>query len=90
MTVSNFMSRKNANNFYLLITGLEINFEEDDYSIEEGGLLSTTIRFQFRQNQNPFTVLLCPVSISEAENRNLGFFFESDTIHAISRATPGW
>ena len=90
MTVSNFMSRKNANNFYLLITGLEISFEEDDYSIEEGGLLSTTIRFQFRHNQNPFTVLLCPVSIDEAENRNLGFFFESDIIDEISRATPGW
>ena len=89
MTVSNFMSRKNANNFYLPITGLEINFEEDDYLIEEGGLLSTTIRFQFRQNQNPFTVLLCPVSIGEAENRGVGIFFDSDYIDEFSRATPG-
>ena len=89
MIVSNFMSSKNVNNFYLLITGLEINFEEDDYSITEGGLLSTTIRFQFRQNQNPFTVLLCPVSIDEAENRGVGFFFESDTIDEFFRATPG-
>ena len=55
-------------------------------------MLSTIypIRFQFRQNQNPFTVLLCPVSIDEAENRGLGFFFESDAILGISRATPGW
>ena len=72
------------------ITGLEINFEEDHYSIVEGGMLSTTIRIQFRQNQSPFTVVLCPVSISEAESRSLGFFLESDTINEISRATPGW
>ena len=73
----------------MLVTGLEINFEEDDYSIEEGGTLSTIIRFQFRQNQNSFTVRLCPLSIDDAEAMNLGFFIDSGTIDEISRAMPG-
>ena len=73
----------------MLVTGLEINFEEDDYSIVEGGTLSTIIRFQFRQNQNSFTVRLCPLSIEDAEDMNLGFFIDSETIDEISRATPG-
>ena len=68
---------------------LEINFEDDDYSIEEGGTLNSVIRLQFRQNQNPFTVRLCPVSIDTAEDMNLGSFIDSDTIDEISRATPG-
>ena len=89
MTVSDFMSMNNISNSYLLVTGLEINFEEDDYSIEEGGTLSTIIRFQFRQNQNSFTVRLCPLSIDDAEAMNLGFFIDSGTIDEISRATPG-
>ena len=74
---------------YFLITGLEINFEESDYSIEEGGTLSTDIRFQFRGNQNPFTVRLCPVDIDTAEALDLGFFIDSDSIDIISRATAG-
>ena len=68
---------------------LEINFEEDDYSIEEGGTLSTVIRLQFRQNQNPFTVRLCPVSIDTAEAMNLGSFIDFYNIDDISRATAG-
>ena len=68
---------------------LEINFEDDDYSIEEGGTLNSVIRLQFRQNQNPFTVRLCPVSIDTAEAMNLGSFIDSDTIDDISRATAG-
>ena len=83
------MSMNNICNSYLLVTGLEINFEEYDYYIEEGGTLSTIIRFQFRQNQNSFTVRLCPLSIDDAEAMNLGFFIDSETIHNISRATPG-
>ena len=89
MTVSDFMSMNNICNSYLLVTGLEINFEEDDYSIEEGGTLSTVIRFQFRQNPNSFTVRLCPLSIDDTEDMNLGFFIDSEIINGISRATPG-
>ena len=57
--------------------------------IEEGGTLRTDIRFQFRNNQNPFTVRLCPVNISSAEARGLGYFIDSDDIDIISRATAG-
>ena len=90
MTVGDFFSINiYIINVYLLVTGLEINFEESDYSIEEGGTLSTFIRLQFRQNQNPFTVCLCPVSIDTAEDMNLGSFIDSDTIYEISRATAG-
>ena len=76
---------------YLLshLTGLEINFEELDYSIEEGGTLSTDIRFQFINNQNPFTIRLCPVDIDTAEALGLSFFIDSDYIDIISRATAG-
>ena len=69
-----------------LDTGLQINFEESDYFIEEGGTLSTDIRFQFRNNQNPFTVTLTPVDIDTAEALGLGFFINS---YDISRATSG-
>ena len=59
-----------------LITGLEINFEESDYSIEEGGTLSTDIHFQFRGTQNPFSVRICPVNISTAEALGLDRFID--------------
>ena len=72
-----------------IITGLEINFEESDYSIEEGIALSTDIRFQFRNNQNPFSVRLCPVNISVVEDMGLGKFIDSGDINIISRATTG-
>ena len=72
-----------------IITGLLINFEESDYSIEEGGTLSTDIRFQFRNNQNNFSVRLCPVNISVVEEMGLGEFINSGDIDIISRATTG-
>ena len=72
-----------------LITGLQINFEESDYSFEEGGTLSTDIRFQFRNNQNNFSVCLCPVNISVVEEMGLGEFIDSVDIAIISRATAG-
>ena len=74
---------------FVHLTGLEINFEESDYSIEEGGTLSTNIRFQFRNNQNPFSVRLCPVNIDIVEASGLGRFINSGDIDIISRATAG-
>ena len=44
---------------------------------------------QFRNNQSPFTVRLSPVTVDTAEIMNLGFFINSDTITADSRATLG-
>ena len=73
----------------MLVTGLEINFEDNDYSVEEGRTLISVIRLQFRQNQNPFTVRLCPVSIDTAEAMNLGSFIDFYNIDDISRATAG-
>lgn len=47
---------------------LQINFAEADYSLVEGSLLTNPIRIQFRNTQNPFTLILSPVSIREAED----------------------
>ena len=57
--------------------------------IEEGGTLRTDIRFQFRNNQNPFSVHLCPVNISTVEDLGLGFVIDSGDIDINSRATAG-
>ena len=74
---------------YKPLAGLEINFGETDYSIDEDGTLSTEIRLQFRNNQNPFTITLSAVSINTTEELDLGFFINSDDISFISRATSG-
>ena len=69
---------------------LEINFLESDYSGVEGSAeLSSPIMIQLRQNQNPFTLMLSPVSIDTAESKGLGFFINSQTIPPGSRATAG-
>ena len=69
---------------------LEINFGESDYSIEEGSMrFSSPIALQFRQNQNPFMLVLSPVTIDTAEGKNLGIFINSETIVAGSQATAG-
>ena len=69
---------------------LQINFGESDYSIEEGSeVLSSPITLQSRINQNPFTVMLSPVTVATAEGMGLGFFINSMTIDASSRATTG-
>ena len=69
---------------------LEINFLESDYSIVEGDAeLSSPIMIQLRQNQNPFTLMLSPVTIDAAESKGLGSFINSETILPRSRATTG-
>ena len=69
---------------------LQINFGESDYRIEEGsGMLITPITLQFRENQNPFTVILTAVTVDEADSLGLGFFINSNTIGNPSRATAG-
>ena len=67
---------------------LQMNFEEDDYSILEGSD-DLTITLRFRENQNPFTVRLSPVTIDTAESMNLGFFINSNIIRDDHRATAG-
>ena len=69
---------------------LEINFGESDYSIAEGSeRLSSRIRLQLRENQNPFTLTLTPVTVDTAEAMGLGVFINSESIAQISRATTG-
>ena len=69
---------------------LEINFGESDYSIgEDAGELSSQISLWFRINQNPFTVMLSPVTVATAEEMGLGFFINSVTIESTYRATAG-
>ena len=72
--------------FYIV---LEINFEEEDYSITEGDPWPPTIRLQFRRTQNPFTMTLFSVTITEAIDPagfNGSAFIQSDD---INEATPG-
>ena len=69
---------------------LEIDFRESDYSIEEGsGMLSSPITLQFRINQNPFTVMLSPVTVATAKEMGLGNFINSYRIESSFRATAG-
>ena len=70
--------------------GLQINFEESDYSITEGvSVLSDTMTLTFRSNQNPFSVILTPVTIDTAQNMGLGSFINFDNIARTFRATAG-
>ena len=63
-----------------IFIGLEINFEESDYSFTEGAGLSTPIRLQFR----------IPVTIAAVEGKGLGAsFISSAVIVEESRAEPG-
>ena len=54
-------------------------------------MLSSTITLQFRYNQNPFTIELCPMTIDEEaeEKYSLREFINFDTITTDSRATLG-
>ena len=69
---------------------LQINFGESDYSIGEGaGELSSQISLRFRINQNPFTVMLSPVTVATAEEMGLGVFFNFYTVDSTYRARAG-
>ena len=69
---------------------LQINFDQSDYTIIEGSAtLCSPITLQFRQNQNPFTIMLSPVTVATAEAAGVGNFINADTIAPGSRATTG-
>ena len=87
---SKFSLRPHHLEYSLFSAVLEINFGESDYSIQEGsGELTCPITLQFRNNQNPFTVMLSPVTVFIAERMGLGVFINSMTIDILSRATTG-
>ena len=47
---------------------LEINFDECGVSIKEGSSTSTiSITLSFRNNQNPFMIMLTPMTIERAK-----------------------
>ena len=50
-------------------TELEINFDQLDYSFTEGVASVPDIKVQFKRTQNPFTLMLYPVSHREAVKR---------------------
>ena len=69
---------------------LEINFDECDVSIIEGSSTSTiSITLSFRNNQNPFMIMLTPVTIERAENLSLGSFINFNSISPTFQATAG-
>ena len=71
------------------IAGLEFNFDYTDYSIDEGGTLSSFIRLHFRNNQNPFTITFTAASINTTEDLGLGYFINSYQLSTLYRATEG-
>ena len=55
--------------FVSFFTELEINIEEFDYLVQEDEASNPVIRLQFRRTQNPFTMTIFPVSISDLDQR---------------------
>ena len=71
-------------------TELQINFEELDYSIEEGESTADLITMQYRRTENDFTLRLTPVSIADSESMyDVVLFVDPDDIDEEARATAG-
>ena len=69
---------------------LQINFGESDYQVLEGPeRLSSHITLQFRENQNPFNLILTTVTVDTTEAMGLGVFINAENIVLGSRATAG-
>ena len=81
--------------FAILHPELQINFEEADYSFTEGSANPLVIRVQFRETQIPFSLILSPLSIGQAQElsstdtdfRLSNFIDVNENIGAM--ATPG-
>ena len=71
-------------------TELQINFEELDYSIDEGDSTANLITMQYRRTENDFTLRLTPVSIADSESMYdvVAFVDPADTDEE-ARATAG-
>ena len=70
------------------LAGLEINFGEPDYSFTEGSTsFSSPLTLQYRNNQNPFTVIIRAVSLETVVASGLEVFFND--INNTRRATAG-
>ena len=65
---------------------LEISFGSSEYSMAEGsGTPNSAIILNFLPNQNPFILLLTPVTVTEVEFRSLGDFINSQSITSTYR-----
>ena len=69
-------------------TELQINFEELDYSINEGESTANKITMQYRRTENDFTLRLTPVSIADSESMYDVVAFV-DPAEFVARATTG-
>ena len=79
-----------VHNCSVFCSGLEIYFEESEYTVREDEAGVTPVHLKLRKTQNPFVLTLRPMSIDDAESVfNVGNFINSDTIMEYSRATPG-
>ena len=71
-------------------TELQINFEELDYSINEGESTANVITMQYRRTENDFTLRLTPVSIADSESMyDVMPFVDPADIDEEARATAG-
>ena len=72
-----------------VFAGLEIHFDELEYSVSEDGTLTKPITVQFKRTQREFVLSLSPVSIDNVEaNFNITDFIDTDSIGEAFRATP--
>ena len=71
-------------------TGLEINFDEEDYSTDEGDKMLSGISLSVRKTQAPFRMELIPVTVDMAETvYNLTAFLSLNDIAKDQRAQSG-
>ena len=72
-----------------IFAGLEIHFDELEYSVSEDGTLTKPITVQFKRTQREFVLLLNPVSIDNIKAKfNITDFIDTDSIGEAFRATP--
>ena len=74
----------------MVVTELQINFERLEYSFMEGEAQAQHIKVLFRRTQNPFTLILYPVTIKEAvESFHVENFIINPPQREVERATAG-
>jgi len=74
-----------------MYTGLEINFDEEDYSTDEGDISGLGgISLSWRETQVPFRMELIPTTVDMAETVfNLAEFLSLDEINEDQEAKSG-
>ena len=71
-------------------TELQINFEELDFSIDEGDSTADLITMQYRRTENDFALRLTPVSIADSQSMyDVVAFVNPADIDEEARATAG-